>query len=99
MSPAILCVPDDSRLFGRLLQSCTCPVLSFHTSVCRACDRRRNPCSPRPCQRPSPEALADWWVSLRRARSRKLPEWPLAEQLLILPELSRVPLLLALSPR
>src|SRR5260370_40365237 len=58
----------DSRLFGRPLRSCTCPVSSFHTSASRACDTRRSPCSPRPCQRCLPEAPAERLRSLARVR-------------------------------
>ncbi len=58
----------DSRLFGRPLRSCTCPVSSFHTSASQACDKRRSPCSPRPCQRCLPEAPAERLRSLARVR-------------------------------
>src|SRR5712664_356691 len=58
----------DSRLFGRLPRSCTCPVSSFHTSASQACDPRRSPCSPRPCQRCLPEAPAERLLSLGRER-------------------------------
>jgi hypothetical protein len=63
--------PRDSRLFGRPLRSCTFLVSSFHTSACRACDTRRSPCSPRPCQRCLPEAPAERLRTLARVGSRE----------------------------
>jgi len=58
----------DSRLFGRPLQSCISLAWFSHTNASRACDTRRSPCSPRPCQRCLPEAPAERLRSLARVR-------------------------------